>query len=179
VAAITAIVIAAASWLMLRQSVPHDERPAVPLNSLLMPSPASGEPGDPPQWTEERTWSTETGSLSRRWSADGRAPELTQTVTEHRSAADAQRSLRRDNPADHIAAQFGGKPSKAPSHLKIDASESEIICAASDRAGCKIWIFWARYGQYVITLDYTSIDSPVPLERFEAHIKAVDSRLTR
>ena len=179
VAVIAATAITATACWAARQGGPHDERPAVPLASLLLPSTMSGVPGDPPQWTEERTSSTGTGSLTRHWSAGGRAPELGQTVTWHNSAAEAQRSLRRDNPAGRIAAQFDDKPSKAPSHMALDASEWEITCAANDRDGCKIWVYWARYGQYVVALDYTSIDSPVPLERFEANVKTVDSRFPK
>jgi hypothetical protein len=178
VAVIVTIAIAATAWWVLRQDGPHDERAAAPLDSLLLPSPAPGVPGDPPLWTPEPAVDAGAGSLSRRWSARGRAPELAQTVTEHSSAADARRSLRRDNPAGRIAAEFGGKPSKAASRLALDAPEWEITCAASDRDGCKIWVYWARYGQYVVALDYTSVGSAVPLERFEAHVEAVDDRLS-
>jgi hypothetical protein len=180
VAVIAVGAIAAVAWLaVLRTGSPHDERPAVPLDSLLLPAPAPGVPNDPPQWKLERTWSAGANSLSRRWSAGGRAPELTMTVTERRNAAEAQRSLSRDNPADRMAEQFGGKPSKAPSTVALRASEWQITCAAGDRSGCKIWVFWARYGQYLVALDYTSIDSPVPLPVFEAHVQAADNRIGR
>jgi hypothetical protein len=45
---------------------------------------------------------------------------------------------------------------------------------AADRTGCKIWVYWARYGQYDVSLDYTSIDAPVPPDQFATHVQALD-----
>jgi hypothetical protein len=185
VAVIAALAVTAAAWFAIgtdEPDEPADERPVVEFDKLVLAAPPSGVEGDPVTWTIERTWSyPDVGvpNLVRRWSANGRAPELTQIVYRHRSSADAERSRRADSPADRIAKEFAGSPTAADSRLRLSASHATISCAAADRAGCKIWVYWARYGQYDVGLDYTSVDAPVPLARFEAHVQALDHHLTR
>jgi hypothetical protein len=159
---------------------PRDERRAVDLDALLLAAPPSGLQGDPTMWTVERTLSDTKADATyqaRQWTANGRAPQLTQVVYRYHSAADAQYHRGRDDPAENIARQFDQSPKVADSHLPLSASVATISCAAADRAGCKIWVYWARYGQYAASYDYTSIDTPVPLARFEAHVRAVDDHL--
>jgi hypothetical protein len=180
VAAIAALAVAATTWLLVTRHGPADERPDVALDRLLLSVPASGVAGDPALWTVERTWSyLDPGApnLVRRWSANGRAPELTQTVYRHRNAAAAEDAWDSDDPAARIAKQFSGTPSAVPIGLRLSASRATLSCAASDRHGCKIWVYWARYGQYDVALEYTSIDTAVPRSRFEAHVQALDQHL--
>jgi hypothetical protein len=182
VAVVAVLAITATVWLATRPDHPTDARPVVELDELVLTAPPAGIDGDPRTWTLERTWSypgVAAANLARRWSANGRTPELTQAVYRHRSPADAERSRRADDPADAIAKKFDGSPVVADSRLRLSASTATISCAAADRAGCKIWVYWARYGQYDVALDYTSIDAPVPLARFEAHVHALDQHLTR
>jgi hypothetical protein len=42
-------------------------------------------------------------NLARRWPAQGREPELTQSVYRYRSPAEAERSRRSDDPVEQIA----------------------------------------------------------------------------
>ncbi len=180
VAAIAAVAVAATTWLVLGRSGPSDERPNVALDRLLLTVPASGVAGDPATWTVERTWSyPDAGALNlvRRWSANGRAPELTQAVYRHRNAVAADDAWDSDDPAARIATQFSSTPSAAPIRLRLSASRATLSCAAADRHGCKIWVYWARYGQYDVDLDYTSVDTAVPRSQFEVHVQALDRHL--
>jgi hypothetical protein len=181
VVAVAACATATATWLITRRDGPADDRPVVGVDRLLLTAPPPGLDDDPAQWTVERTWSYPdlgASNLVRRWSAGGRAPELTQTVARYPDAADARRALRADDPAEQAARQFSGRPTRADPGVRLSSSEATVSCAAADRAGCKIWVYWARYGQYTVGLDYTSVDAPVPLGRFAAHVAAVDQHIT-
>ena len=166
--------------LPLGRNAPSDERPDVTLDRLLMTAPAS--PGDPAPWTIERTWSYPDESapnLVRRWSANGRAPELTQTVYGRRDAAAAEKYWGGYDPAENIARQFDRNPSDAATPPRLSASRARLSCAAADRDGCKIWVYWARYGQYDVELVYWNIDTAVPRSLFEAHVRALDLHVAR
>ncbi|WP_089016488.1 hypothetical protein [Micromonospora coriariae] len=66
------------------------------LGRLVLTDPPAGVVGDPACGSAERTWSDPATAVPnlRRWSAQGREPELTQRVDRHRSAAEAEQSRR-------------------------------------------------------------------------------------
>lgn len=164
----------------LRGDGPRDERPIVPLDRLLLPRPATGLPGDP-AWSLYGTWQMDgrpRDNLARQWSGNGDDARLAQTVQRYATAADAHRAYLGSDPIARAAeqAESSAVPGSVPDG--VDADTSVVGCVGGRPPECHVWIYWARYGQYNVSLSSANVDSRVPYDTFAAHVLDVDRTMT-
>ena len=126
-----------------------------------------------------------------RWAKDEASGFLDQEVSSFSSYADAEdyfrdfdpRSLDEDFPLRLDASSSYSNPVSV-------ADEANVYCLGQEgtRDQCGVWTYWARYGPYVLRLDYiaglvfdedTGVLGPgISLEKFLSYIKPFDDLLT-
>ncbi|NEE03984.1 hypothetical protein [Phytoactinopolyspora halotolerans] len=53
-----------------------------------------------------------------------------------------------------------------------DADRSQMVCAAGSTESCQIWFYWARYGQYLVQIQY--VGENIDEEKFRQLVRPVD-----
>ncbi|NKE57638.1 hypothetical protein FXN61_12645 [Lentzea sp. PSKA42] len=115
----------------------------------------------------------------REWNRNGRAPRLVQGARRHDSVWRAEWAFRFDNPKNGLGDDYVTTPSDAEVPAGISAHAANLSCIGAKESGCTVWVFWARYGQYTVYLEYISLGEGVPYARFEAHVREADKVVSR
>lgn len=122
-------------------------------------------------WWDLQSWQTERGCEVSVW------------AFAHSSESDARQNFRAQEPQVVYKSTWPWKPKmvKAPDSLGADAVE--VLClGGSPEAGCKNWIYWARYGEYLVQASYFALAAPgVTLgeKDFFSLVSAVDGQVVR
>jgi hypothetical protein len=130
-------------------------------------------------------------SVRRLWAMDDASGFLDQEVSTFSSDGEAEeyfrdfdpRSLDEDFPLRLDASSSYSNPGSG-------ADETNVYCLGQSgtRDQCGAWTFWARYGPYVLSLDYTAglvfdedtgvIGPGISLEKFLSYTKPFDDLLS-
>lgn len=114
-------------------------------------------------------------SWSRTWSLAGGAV-LTQQVRRYGQPGNAEFRYLVDHPKDEYERGFEEKDA-SDRYDSPHADRSTLFCATGSRTGCRNWIYWARYGQYLVQLELGVADRDVPVETFAAVLKVLDGHI--
>lgn len=172
------------------------ERPVLPVDRVLASPGFAAQ-----QWPHERwqLYNTVTVPLSkgehrsRRWSTENRSATLDQAI--HRLANDgaAKATFRQEDPRSYDE-DFPLRIDESSRYHSVSAEESRIYCLAPDGSKwslekCNAWTYWARYGQYVLRLDYTAglepagsdvsvLGSGISVTKFLDYVTAFDKQIS-
>lgn len=173
------------------------ERPVLPVDRVLAPPGFVAR-----QWPEEKweLYNTVTVPLSkgehrsRSWTTAGRSATLDQAIHRLANGGDAHGVFRREDPRSYDE-DFPLRIDASSRYHSVSAEESRVYCLAPDGSrwslkGCNAWTYWARYGQYVLRLDYTAglepagsdtfvLGSGIPLTKFLDYVVAFDEQVSR
>jgi hypothetical protein len=148
-------------------------RPVLPVDRVLASPGFAAQ-----QWPHERweLYNTVTVPLSkgenrsRRWTTENRSATLDQAI--HRLANDgaAHATFRQEDPRSYDE-DFPLRIDASSRYHSVSAEESRVYCLAPDGSKwsieqCNAWTYWARYGQYVLRLDYTAGLGPAGSDTF-------------
>jgi hypothetical protein len=153
------------------------------------------------QWPDEKweIYNTVTVPLSkgehrsRRWATENRSATLDQAI--HRLANDgaAHATFRQEDPRFYDE-DFPRRIDASSRYHSVSAEESRVYCLAPDGSEwslqrCNAWTYWARYGQYVLRLDYTAglkpagsdtsvLGSGISVTKFVDYVAAFDEQVS-
>jgi hypothetical protein len=172
------------------------ERPVLPVDRVLASAGFAAQ-----QWPHEGWELYNTVSVplskgehrSRRWTTENRSATLDQAI--HRLANDgvARATFRQEDPRSYDE-DFPMRIDASSRYHSVSADESRVYCLAPDGSRwsleqCNAWTYWARYGQYVLRLDYTAglepagsdtsvLGSGISMTKFLDYVFAFDKQLS-
>jgi hypothetical protein len=113
--------------------------------------------------------------VSRTWSfaSGGKATQLAHRYVR---PLNAEYHYVLDHPKDEYERGFEERDA-SDQYDSPHADRSTIFCATGSRTGCRDWIYWGRYGQYLVRLDLGRADADIPIDDFVAFLKTLDARI--
>lgn len=157
-------------------------RPDIPLSRLLAPSP--GGPAE--QWVVQVDHVTSrfgdlgtATNVERIWSPKGaHSPTIHETVFRYGNPLSARLQYARFQPSRRD--QYPDVKEGRRGYQSKSADDSQTVCGTGDTNHCQIWLYWARYGQYILQIAYIADDPAIgesdfidyfsPMEREFTHV---------
>lgn len=113
---------------------------------------------------------------TRKWQFAAGGGELTQRVRRYARPLNAEHHYLADHPKDEYERGFHEKDA-SDQYDSPHADRSTTFCGAGSPSGCRNWIYWARYGQYLVQLEFAVADTDVPVDAFAAFLKRLDAHV--
>jgi hypothetical protein len=58
-----------------------------------------------------------------------------------------------------------------------NADQTHVVCAMGDSDACQLWYYWARYGQYLISIQFFAPNAGIDAESFAKMVHEIDARI--
>jgi hypothetical protein len=155
-------------------------RPDVDNASLLLSGDASPRVTNPGRWVTERDDVTTMGpgvahhQITRSWFAAEPGLALGQMVVRYDSVPSAIWYYVVDDPAREYRSERGGGEEVDDGGAARHADAHKLFCGNPDPERCGIWVYWARYGQYAVSLHYVEVGESLSLDEFRGYVSTVD-----
>jgi hypothetical protein len=155
-------------------------RPEVDTASLLLSGDASPRVTDPGRWVAERDFeiTMEPGvahhQVDRVWIGAEPGLKLTHEVLRYGGVPSASWYYVVDDPARELRSDLGGGEEVDAGGAVRHADAHKLFCGTSDLERCGIWVYWARYGQYAVSLQFAQVGESLSLDEFRGYVSTVD-----
>jgi hypothetical protein len=146
------------------------ELPVISVDKALAPAEFTQE-----HWPSERwsLYSTVVVPLSRgdhkrrSWISHDDQSGLEQAIQRLANVSDARSVYRREDPKSYDE-DYPLRIDASDQYRSVSANESHVYCLGSkgSEAACSVWAYWARYGQYILRLDYVAGLTPSTSDTF-------------
>jgi hypothetical protein len=172
---LVAVLVAGAVTVVRAQS-----RPEVDTASLLLSGDASPRVTDPGRWVAERDFDITMGpgvahhQVARSWTSAEPGLGLSQEVLRYDGVPSAIWYDVVDDPAREYRSEWGGGEEVDAGGAARHSDAHTLFCGTSDPEQCGIWVYWARYGQYAVSLHYVQVSESLSLEEFRGYVSTVD-----
>jgi hypothetical protein len=127
----------------------------------------------------------------RSWEVSDYSGGLEQEIFKFDNTADARRNFRRDDPRSYDE-DFPLRVDASEEFSSVSADESRVYCLGlqGSSEACSVWAHWARYGQYVMRLNYVAglqdnsgndtfvLQPGIGLDRFLGYVRAFDEHVS-
>ena len=169
-----------------------EARPAISVDLVLAPASMPSEQWPKDDWEERITGVipfTPGDPMMRRWSTQKKVADLVHEVIKFSDVREARRYFERNDPRSDD--DFPLRADESSSYISNSADELRLYCLGQEGTSeaCGFWIYWGRYGQYVISVDYLagvigeSDGTGVPhdgiaLDEFLSYLRPFDEHVT-
>lgn len=75
---------------------------------------------------------------------------------------------------------WGKSQNRYPSdwRFQVHANQQHLVCALGAPDSCQVWIYWARYGQYILELELFSFNQGMDAGTFTTVAKQIDTHMS-
>ena len=171
----------------------NESRPSISVDLVLAPASMPGE-----QWPEDDWEVRITGvipftpgdPMMRGWSTQKKVANLVHEVIRFSDVGKARRYFERNDPRSDE--DFPLQVDESTSYTSNSADESHLYCLGQEGTSeaCGTWVYWGRYGQYVVEIDYlagiigngSDVGTPhdgIALDEFLGYLQPFDEHVTR
>ena len=133
-------------------------RPSVSVDVVLAPVSMPGERWPEDDWEVHITGVppyTPGDPILRSWTTRANVADLVHGVVKFDDVEEARRYFQRDDPRSYDE-DFPLRVDESASYTSSSADESHLYCLGQEGTSdaCATWVYWGRYGQYVVSVDY-------------------------
>ena len=167
--------------------------PTIPVDKALAPADFTKEHWPSEKWS---VYSTVAVPLSRgehkrrTWISGDDQSGLEQAIQRLANLGDAHSVYRREDPKSYDE-DYPLRIDASDQYRSGSANESHLYCLGTrgSEAACSVWAYWARYGQYILRLDYVAglepstadtfvLEAGIGLDKFLEYVQAFDHQVS-